>query len=300
VSIILRKDGILMPVKVFKDNSGNATEVKDIKVCVDGVWRSVYGSSKVTLQFLTARGIAPTKQTVEFKTQVTLPTIQNVTGYKHTGWTCDGITYTPGQKITVYGNMIFTAVWELITFNIYLYKSGSLERTLTVPYGGSVDLGGTYLPDFRGTHPYNRLYIGTGDDISTYYDPYDGDVNLYIAVKSTISNVTCDWILHKCNIEYIGYVQITLRVHDEYTILDSTNCKYTDAESNKSYILYDGGDCVAYVVVVSNNGYIVLDGSNKLGLFAYGKRDEHTGSIDYNDDITLEFRIVRFVRVKTI
>ena len=229
-----------MPVKIFKDTSGNAVEVKDIKVCVDGTWRSVYGSSSVTAQFITSRGTAPTTQKLEFKNQITLPTISGVTGYNHTGWTCNGTNYSLGQKVTMYGSMVFTAVWTSVPYSVYLYSDGSLYSTLTTTYGSSVSLpsltktnfsfngwsnGGTYynysvmvysnmtLTALWTRNAYTISLYSGGSLQRTLTCAPGGSCNLggsyvystsnptYESVLTSLSNVNSDYTLYECILE---------------------------------------------------------------------------------------------------
>lgn len=102
----------------------------------DMVFYAKFNINSYTVTFDVAGGAALDAVTVEYLTELPLPTPRRA-GYDFKGWyNGDTLVESP---LTVAADATLTAAWELKLLTVDFYVDGTLYKTLTVPYGTTLD-----------------------------------------------------------------------------------------------------------------------------------------------------------------
>lgn len=123
--------------------SGVNRELNDISVCINGVLKSCKENDK-TITYVSDKGTVPD---MEFITEeaIVLPSISDVEGYEFKGWTSTSgsttVEYNSGSSYIFNESIVLYAVWQAVTYNLYLYKYNSLYATKTASGGTSIQPG---------------------------------------------------------------------------------------------------------------------------------------------------------------
>jgi hypothetical protein len=135
--------------------NGINKQTDDLLVCVDNVLRSCKENDNVII-YVSDKGTVPNPSVIT-EEQIMLPSISDITGFTFKGWTTisgsstveynAGVSYTFSESITLY------AVWQISTYDLYLYKYNSLYAAKSANYN-------TYIQPGACAANANETFVG--------------------------------------------------------------------------------------------------------------------------------------------
>ena len=161
--------------------NGVNKELNDVYVCINGVLKSCKENDKI-ITYVSDRGTAPV---ISFITEeaITLPSISNVEGYEFKGWTSiNGSTtvqYSSGASYTFNESIVLYAVWQAVTYNLYLYKYSSLYATKNA-------IGGTSIQPGSCSPNTNETFVGWTSTVGSTATQYYSNTNILMNSNKTL------------------------------------------------------------------------------------------------------------------
>jgi hypothetical protein len=230
--------------------SGVNRELNDISVCINGVLKSCKENDK-TITYVSDKGTVPD---MEFITEeaIVLPSISDVEGYEFKGWTSTSgsttVEYNSGSSYIFNESIVLYAVWQAVTYNLYLYKYSSLYATKTA-------IGGTSIQPGSCSPNTNETFVGWTSINGSTNTQYNSNTNIVMNSNKTlyaIFNVTtyttkqCYGFLENYNISsftLIGSMQLSVYykvINREYLWNSLSLVSRDPASINEASIMING------------------------------------------------------------